>query len=832
MRCPHCDFENPAASPACLRCAAPLTLFEQATVDKTRTLLEPPTGFGRGKTFAGRYEIIEALGQGGMGILYRVFDQKTQEDVAIKILNPEIAFSAGTIERFRNELKLARKISHKNVCRVYDLAEWAGTYYITMEYVPGENLKNMIKMTGLLSLDTATNIAMQICEGLAEAHWLGVIHRDLKPSNIMIDRDGIARIMDFGIARSLDKKGTTAAGLMVGTPEYMSPEQAEGLEADQRSDIYALGVILYEMVTGELPFGGTTPLSYAIKHKTERPQDPRQINAQIPEVLSRLILRCLEKDQEKRPQSAEALLSELKAVESVIPAAEKAIPRKKPAKEKTVVIRRKTLISTLVVAAAIVVILILAGRSFFRGGRQTIDSIAVLPFENVNADFDTEYLADGITESIIGKLTQLPSLKKVIARSSVLRYKGKSLDPQAAGRELGVDAILASRLNRRGDELYISVELMRVRDNSHLWGNRYRLRISEIFSVEEQITSSITDNLRLRLSGEQMKRLTKRYTENSQAFIAYSKGSYFWSRRTEEDLKTAISYFRQAIQLDPNYALPYTGLSYSYLLLPEYGHYSPVEGYPLAKDAALKSIAIDSALSEAHVCLAQLKWRYDRDWRGSEGEYKLAIDLDPGNATAHHWYGYDLMCFGRYEEAIREIKRALELDPRSLVINRNLGQVYFRAGRFAEAKYALQKTLEMDPKFSFAHQYLGCILYQEGKYQEALAEFLKEKEFAKGWDSRIDSWLGVTYLKLGQRNKTQEILADLEKKSGQMYVPPTTLAALYFVLGDTDKGFKCLDRAYEVYDSFLRLIGVDALFDSIRSDPRYLQNIKKINLEN
>ena len=832
MKCPQCDFENPAASTACVRCAAPLTLSEQAMVDKTKTLSKPSTGFTRGTILADRYEIVELLGQGGMGILYRVFDQKTQEDIAIKIMNPEISSSLDTIERFRNELKLARKISHKNVCRVYDLAEWEGTYYITLEYVPGENLKSMITMTGLLSLDAAVNIARQICEGLAEAHRLGVVHRDLKPSNIMIDRGGIARIMDFGIARSLMKKGTTASGLIIGTPEYMSPEQSEGKEADRRSDIYAFGVVLYEMVTGKLPFSGTTPLSFAIKHKMEKPQDPRKINAQVPEVLSRLILRCLEKDQEKRPQTAEELLSELKMVESITPAAEQATLVKKPAKEKTFIIRRKTLASILVAAATIVAVFILAERNLFKGGRQTIDSIAVLPFENANADFDTEYLANGITESIISKLTQLPSLKKVIARSSVLRYKGKSIDPQAAGRELGVDAILASQLNRRGDELYISVELMRVRDNSHIWGSRYQLRISEIFSVEERITNSITENLRLRLSGEQMKRLAKRYTVNTEAFVAYSKGSYFWSRRTEEDLKTAIGYFRQAIQFDKNYALPYTGLAYSYILLPEYGHYSPVEGYPLAKDAALRSIAIDSGLSEAHVCLAQLKWRFDRDWRGSEMEYKLAIELDPGNATAHHWYGYDLMCFGRYEEAIREIKRALELDPRSLVINRNLGQVYWRAGRFVEAKNTLQQTLEMDPQFSFAHQYLGCILYQEGKYKEAMTEFLKERESAKGWDSRIDSWIGAAYLKLGQRNKTREILAELEKKSGQMYVPPTSLAALCFALDDKDKGFAYLDKAYEVYDSFLRLIGVDPLFDSIRSDPRYIQSLKKINLEN
>ncbi len=830
MKCPYCQFENVEGGRYCSRCSRPLPPASGGPEEITQTYSAAAPELARGTTFAGRYEIIEELGRGGMGTIYRVFDKEIGEDVAVKILNPEIAADRKTIERFRNELKLARRIVHKNVGRMFDLNEAGGRYFISMEYVPGENLASMIKMTRQLSIRAAVNIARQVSEGLAEAHRLGIIHRDLKPGNIMIDRDGTARIMDFGISRSLEADGVTQAGFVIGTVEYMAREQIEGREADPRSDIYSLGIILYEMVTGQLPFKGDSILSVALKHRTEQPRDPRLFNPQCPEELSRLILGCLEKEKGRRPQSAEELTAALNVIEAAFPATDRLPQKKGTDAEKTVVIRWRSLVIALVAAAVLLGILIVAGRKILFNGGSPITSIAVLPFENINADFDTEYLSDGITENIIGKLTQLPSLKKVIARSSSFRYKGRPIDPQAAGRELGVDAVLVGRLAKREDELSITVELIKVRDNSRMWGNQYRLSIPEIFAVEGQITGSITENLRLQLSGEQRARLAKKYTENSQAFIAYSKGSYFWNKRTEEDLMRAIGYFEEAIRLDPNYALAYTGLSYSYLLLPEYGSYPPKLGYPRAKDAALKSIAIDPALSEAHVCLAQLKWRFDRDREASKREYLMAIDLDPGNATAHHWYGYDLMCYADFENAIKEIRRGLELDPRSLVINRNMGQVLFRARRYEEAREALQKTLEMDPTFAFTHNYLGMIEFERSRYAAALTEFRLEKQNARGWDARIDSLIGVTLLKLGQRNRAEEIRDELLRQSEKVYTPPTALAVLYFALGDIDSGFSWLDRAYDEYDSHLRFLKIERLYDVVRPDPRFQELLRKMDL--
>jgi len=832
MKCPECQFENPEGSSFCGKCATPLPSSEKISDFPTQTREKTPDKLTRGTTFASRYEIIEELGEGGMGKVFRVEDKKINEEVALKVLSPEIAADKKTIERFRNELKFARKIAHKNVCRMYDLNEEETIHYISMEYVPGKDLRSMIRMTKQLSVGTAIRIVKQICEGLTEAHRLGVVHRDLKPSNIMIDKDGNARIMDFGIARSLKAKGVTAAGVMIGTAEYMSPEQVEGREAEQRSDIYSLGVIFYEMVTGRIPFEGETLLSMALKHKTEQPRNPKELNTQLPENLANVILKCMEKDKERRYQTAEELLSELSKIEKGITTAERVLPRRKLESEKVGRIKWKSIL-LYSVASIILILLIIAGISFLTERWRPIESIAVLPFENVDADSETEYLSDGITESIIKRLTQLPSLKKVIAKSSVFRYKDREIDPQVVGQELSVDAVLVSRMSRRGDELSISVELVKVEDNTRIWGDQYYTsKISEIFAIQEEISNSISDNLRLRPTGEELERLTKRHTESTEAFVAYSKGSYFWNRRTEDDLKRAIGYFEEALQLDPNYALAYVGLANSYLLLPEYGVFPPTEAYPKVKEAALKALEIDDKLAEAYVTLAQIKRRYDYDWSGAERTYKRALELDPNYATAHHWYGYDLMCVERYDEAIDEIKRAHELDPLSLVINRNLGQVLYRAGRYDEALEALNKTLEMDPTFSSTHFYLGSIYLQISRYEDALAEFQKEKEYAKGWATRAEAWIGVAYMKLGQREKTQEILDKLIKTLEQTYVRPTSIAMLYFVLGEDDQGFQWLERGYEEYDSFLRLIRTDLIFDRVRSDPRFKEIERKMGYEN
>jgi TolB-like protein/Tfp pilus assembly protein PilF len=480
-------------------------------------------------------------------------------------------------------------------------------------------------------------------------------------------------------------------------------------------------------------------------------------------------------------------------------------------------------------------LIVWAAAGFFARSKEKIfDSIAVLPFKIGNVsqarESETNYLADGITEGIINKLAKLPGLEKVIAGSSVFQYKGKNIDPKAVGKELGVKTLLACRLSQYGDELSINVELVGTADNRRLWGENYRFNRNQIFEFLDNITNSITENLQLELTGEEKARIAKHYTDSSEAFKSYSRGKYLWNKRTQTDLLKSIEYFEEALKIDPNYALAYTGLSLAYLLLPEYGNSLPSEAYEKAKDNVLRALEIDSDLAEARTSLAQIERRYDWDWEAAEGEYKRALELDPNYAMAYHWYGYDMMCMGRYDEAIRMIERAHELDPFSMVINRNLGQVYYRSGQYDKGKEILRGILEKNPNFSYVHYHLGNIEFQQGHYAEALFFFQREKDKARGWALHIQPWIGMSYAKQGMIEEARSILSDLLSRAPQDHVPPTPIAAFYFVMGDIDEGFRWLQKSYEEYDSWIRLLKTDRVFDPVRDDPRFLEILKKTGL--
>jgi len=836
MKCPKCDTDNPSDSKYCKECATPLPSSEGSV---SETLEAPTEELTRGTTFASRYEIIEELGKGGMGKVYRVEDKKIKEEVALKLVKPEIASDKKTIERFSNELKMARKIAHRNVCKMYDLGEEKGTHFITMEYVPGEDLKSSIRRMGPLGAGKTVFIAKQVCDGLTEAHRMGVIHRDLKPQNIMIDKDGNARIMDFGIARSVKGKGITGAGVMVGTPEYMSPEQAEVKEADERSDIYSLGVILYEMVTGRVPFEGETPLSIVMKHKSETPTDPRKINAQIPEDLSSVILKCLEKNKENRYQTTGEVHSELTRIEEGIPTTERVEPKRKPITSKEITVTfglKKLFIPALVIIAVIAVAIIiwqLLPQKEAVPTEPSKASIAVLPFEDLSPEKNQEYFCDSMANSIINALSSIEDLS-VRARGSSFLFKGKERDLQEIAMKLNVESVLEGSVQKMGSRFRITAQLINIADESVLWSDQYSREQGDVFAIQDEITLAIVDNLRIELLGEEKTKLVKRYTDNIEAFNLYSKGVFSLNIRTVRDLKRAIQYFEQAIEQDPGYALAYTGLAYSHITLPTYADLSPSEFYQeefKAKEAALKALEIDSNLAEAHASLGMIKWLFDWDWDSAEREFLRAIELNPGYANAHYNYGYMLMYMARFEDAIREMKLALELDPLSLIINRNLGQLFYRARQYDQAIETLYKTLEMDPNFTFTHQYLGRTYLQKSMYKEALAEFKKEKEIKKGVELRADALIIVTNALMGKKDEALQMLDDFREQSKHVYIPPYFFALVYVALGEDDLCFEWLEKAYEEHDASLHRLNVDALFDSIRSDSRFKALLKKMNLE-
>ena len=751
--------------------------------------METPTaGLTRGATFAGRYEVIEELGKGGMGKVYRVEDQKIKTEIALKLIKPEIAADKKTIERFSNELKTTRMISHRNVCRMFDLGEDNGTYFITMEYVPGEDLKTLIRMSKRLEAGTALSIAKQVCEGLSEAHRLGVVHRDLKPSNIMVDRDGNARIMDFGIARSLEAKGLTGAGTIIGTPEYMSPEQVDGQEADQRSDIYSLGVILFEMLTGKVPFAGETSMSIALKHKSEIPPDPKSLNRQISDELSRIILKCMQKDRKRRYQNVLDLLLDLKKAGEEVLFEKKAIE----AKWKS--------------------------------------SIVVLPFADLSQEKDQEYFCDGLAEEVINALSKISELR-VVARTSAFAFKGKLEDVREIGKKLAVATVLEGSVRKAGNRLRVTVQLINVDGGYHLWSERYDREMEDVFAIQDDITLAVVDNLKVKLLGGEKERLTKRHTNDVEAYNLFWKGQFFLNKRTAEGLKKAVQYFEQAVKRDPEYAEAYAGLANYYLLLPIYAPFSPREANLRAKEAVETALRIDNNLAEAATALALLKLFEEHDWEGAEQEFKRAITLNPGYAIAHSWYASEyLVLMGRAAEAIEEMERALELDPLSLIINRDFGMTCYYARQYDRAITAFKRTIEIEPRFILTHGHLGLAYLEKSMFEEALYELRSEIAIAEGSQPTAEAWMGLVYARMGEERKAKDIVQNLVKLSEKEYVSPYFVALLNFQLKEIEPGFRWLEKAFAEGDSWLNYINVDPGLDFVRSEPRFQEFLKKMHL--
>ena len=831
MECPSCRVPQSDAQPFCSQCgaslqpAAPARAASDPSEAPTRRALYKPDALDTGSTFAGRYQIVEEIGHGGMGRVYKVHDTKIGEKIALKLIRPETLLDGKTVERFLNELKLARKIRHKNICQMFDLGEDQDTHYITMEYIHGEDLKQLIRKVSRLSPGQAIGIARQVCEGLEEAHKLGVIHRDLKPQNIMIDEDGNARIMDFGIARSLSGKTLTGAGVMIGTPEYMSPEQVDGKETDQRSDIYSLGVILYEMVTGRVPFEGETALAIAMKHKGEAPNNPKELNPHIPDDLSGVILTCLEKDKAKRYQSASGVHSELKKIEQGIPTTERMIPERTslPSREITVTFSlKKFLVPGVVIAALFITAIIVIWRAMppeaATPARVAKHSIAVLPFEDLSPTRDHEYLCNGIAETLINSLSKIEDLW-IPARASSFSFKGRNLGIRQIGQQLGVDNLLEASVQVIGDRLRITPKIIKVNDGSQVWSAQYDRHMEDVFAIQDEIAREIVTSLKITLLGEKETPLIRSYTRNTEAYQAYLKGRFYWNKRTEEGMRKSVEYFEQAIEKDPSYALAYIGLADSYITLAQWYFLPSQEAFPKAREAALKALEIDDSLGEAHASLAEVKHGIDWDWKGSEKEFKRATELSPHYATAHQWYGQLLACLGRFDEGLKEIRRAQELDPLSLQIHAAGGFFFYLARDYDKGIDQCKKTLEMDPHFPPAHVYLCWNYTGKGMYEDALRE-------AQVTDDRYS--MAAIYAAMNRQDMARRLLASLLK---QPQHTKHQIAAIYFGLGENEEGFKWLEEAYDERAYALAYIKVFPVYDVVRSDPRFQALLKRVGFE-
>ncbi|MDQ3751028.1 MAG: protein kinase, partial [Acidobacteriota bacterium] len=764
--------------------------------------------------------------------------------------------------RFEREAYAASALNHPNILTIYEIGETDSAHFIATEYIEGETLREALTGSSI-NLKVILEIAIQTANALDAAHRAGIVHRDIKPENVMIRPDGLVKILDFGIAKLTEKQNEadseaptaisaqTTPGMIIGTANYMSPEQARGKAVDARSDIFSFGVVLYEMLAGKSPFDGENALDVigSILNKEPAPWS----EAETPRELQRIVEKCLRKDREERYQTARDLLIDLKDVKQDLEFQNKlertASPHREESKTQLLSATTSDVANTTSSAEYVVseikqhkrgfvfglIILFLTVVGFgywFFGNRPSnltnIESIAVMPFVNESGNADNEYLSDGMTESLISSLSQLPKLS-VKARSSVFRYKGKDVNPQNIGNELDVQAVLLGRVIQRAEQLILSLELVDVRTENIIWSEQYNRKQTDLVSLQSEIARDVSNKLRAKLSGADEQKVAKNYTENTEAYQLYLRGRYHWNKRTQKDLQKSVEYFNKAIEKDPSYALAYAGLADSYVLFSGYNVASPNEAYPKARTAAMKAIEIDETLAEAHTALAQIKLSYEWNFEAAERDFKYAIELNPNYPTARQWYSEYLSDVGRFDEALTQMKRAQELDPLSLIINRELGAILMFKREYDAAIEQYLKTIEIDSSFAPAHTDLGLVYAQKQMYQESISEHQKainldpENAFAL-------SNLGYTYAKSGRKDEARKVLNQIQELSARRYVSPLDIASIHAGLGEKDEAFELLEKAYKQHDDDLLFLKVHPPMESLSSDPRFQDLLRKVGL--
>jgi serine/threonine-protein kinase len=832
-------------------------------------------------TKLGRYEIRSKIGAGGMGEVYLAEDTKLDRKVALKILPAELAANQDRMRRFVQEAKAAAALNHPNIATIHEIGESDGTNFIAMEFIDGVTLREKIQQDRL-DLRKLVRFLQHAAEGLAKAHAAGIVHRDLKPDNIMVTRDGHAKVLDFGLAKLVEPQqppginssstGEDATaimqqqstpGMIMGTVGYMSPEQAQGRtnEIDQRSDIFSFGCILFEAATGKKPFEGDSIVKSLHSLIYEPAPQIKDLNPSAPADLQRIIRRCLAKDKEERYQTIKDVAIELKELRRELdtsadsdttvsptvsgegardtdsgPAIEKAArsasmsPTVSSAEFVAQGLKRHKLgvaigLVISIGAAAVLAYYVRAGNS-----ETAIDSIAVLPFENRSGNADTDYLSDGLADSLIFRLSQLPGLK-VSPTSSVIRYKGKEMDVAQIAKELEVDAVMSGRLVQRADDLSISVQLIDSRTRKLIWAEQYDRKMTDLLATQREIATAITQKLQLQLAGDEARGITKKYTDSSEAYQLYLKGRYHYAKRTKDDLNKGIEYFQQAVKLDPNFALAYAWIADSYASMPAYPYLSPKEAFPKSQAAAERALEIDPTLPEAHAAMAYSLGLYDWKWAEAEREFKRAIELDPRNSLSHVRFA---ICYyipvGRVDEAIKENELAVEIEPLNLVNGANLVWMYMLARRNDDALAQGKKVYDLEPDFVLGRYLLGLAYNANGMYQEAIS--LTEKPLqADPANQLMLQVVGYAYARSGRRNEANAIISRFKEISKTQYVISFFVATIYAGLGENEKALAELEAAFQERDwRMSALLKLEPTLDPLRDDPRFRELLKRMKL--